>query len=62
MLWCFIPFAISCAALGLAVLWGHPPRLRLPQITPIQLLRGCLGGTLLLIAGLFTVLIVVSLR
>jgi hypothetical protein len=38
MLWCFVPFTISCAALGLAVLWGRPPRLRLPQIAPLQLL------------------------
>lgn len=49
MLWCLIPGALGCLALGLITLVAPAPRLSGPQrIRPLRVLRGCLAGGLFL--------------
>lgn len=56
MLWCLLIPAALCAGLGLAALTLDLRRIRPPRISPRRLLRGCLAGSLLLIAGLLAAL------
>lgn len=58
MLWCLLGGATVCAGLGLAALTLDPRRIRPPRLSPRRVLRGCLAGSLLLVAGLLVALAV----
>ena len=51
MLWCLLGPAALCAALGVAALTLDLRALRPPRLAFRTVLRGCLAGSLILIAG-----------
>lgn len=51
MIWCLLTPAAILAILGLATLTFDLHSLRPPRLSPGQALRGCLSGTLILLAG-----------
>jgi hypothetical protein len=59
MIWCLLSPAAILAVLGLAALTLDLRSLRPPRLSPSQALRGCLSGTLILIAGSLVALAVV---
>lgn len=53
MVWCLLAPAVALAALAAVALTFDPRTLRLPRLSPRRALRGCLAGTLVLLAGVF---------
>lgn len=51
MIWCLLGPAALLAALGLLALTLDLRALRPPRVSPSRALRGCMSGTLLMIAG-----------
>lgn len=51
MLWCFLVPAAIFAGLGLTALTLDLRAIRPPRVSPRHVLRGCMAGSLLLIAG-----------
>lgn len=56
MVWCLLGPAACLAALGLAALSLDVRRIRLPRPSPRRAARGCLAGSLLLLAGMLAAL------
>lgn len=56
MIWCLLGLAATFAGLGLAALTFDARRLRPPQLSPRAMLRGCLAGSLIVVAGLLVAL------
>lgn len=56
MIWCLLGPAAALAALGLAALTFDPRGLRLPRHSLGRTLRGCISGSLILLAGLLVAL------
>ncbi|HMQ32323.1 MAG TPA: hypothetical protein PKD53_16445 [Chloroflexaceae bacterium] len=51
MVWCLLAPAALFAALGVAALTLDMRALRPARLSPARALRGCMAGTLILIAG-----------
>lgn len=51
MIWCLYAPAALCAALGLVALSLDLRAIRPPRVSPRTMLRGCLSGALLVVAG-----------
>lgn len=58
MIWCLYAPAALCAALGLVALSLDLRAIRPPRVSPRAVLRGCLSGSLLLVAGILVALAV----
>ncbi|NWF79497.1 MAG: hypothetical protein HXY37_05530 [Chloroflexi bacterium] len=56
MIWCLLGPAAALVALGIAALTLDLRRMRAPRLSPLRALRGCLAGSLFLIAGLLVAL------
>jgi|GEM_PF-1326099 len=56
MVWCLLSVAVAFAGLGAAALTFDLRRLRPPRTSPRALLRGCLAGSLIVVAGLLVAL------